>query len=238
MIDLSKALEVAGVPEAMRPAAMSGLQEAERRARGLLWHKFKVRLFTASKIAKLLPWEAQRLVAVDATMADCDIAPMQNITAQGDNGPWHSTPEGDRPDTDHWLNRDPASSEFLAAVEANYWCKGEHPRSRKSRKAWYRRNGGEFRAWRLGMPVAHGAVPTVWRGVSGRLSVEVHHSGDCWIVNTTRRIGPLLIKTRMGFEVDNVFAGPLSPQLWFPIPGYQLRAPVTWSVRPKWEPSK
>ena len=42
----------------------------------------------------------------------------------------------------------------------------------------------------------------------------------------------MLFRSRKGYEIDNVFSGDYTPQMWFPIPGYQLRAPVTWSVLP------
>lgn len=226
-------LITAGVPEHYHADALRSLDEARERSEGLLWHKLKVRLFKAGKIAKMIPWEADRLVEVDAFMADCDIAPMLNITAHGDNGPWHDTPEGGRPVAGYWLNPDPESEEYQFAVSKNYWCKGQHPRSQKSRKAWYRRNGGEYRAWRLGAPVNPADGIQRWTGTDGKLSVEVCRSGSAWIVKTKRRlIGSLGYETRHGFEVDNVFSGQYSPQMWFPIPGYELRAPVSWSVRP------
>jgi len=31
-----------------------------------------------------------------------------------------------------------------------------------------------------------------------------------------------------------VYCGPVTPQMWFPVPGYELLAPVTWSVLPVW----
>ena len=48
-------------------------------------------------------------------------------------------------------------------MAANYWAEGTHPRSEASRRAWYRRNGGEYRAWRLGVPVDPACTPTVWQ---------------------------------------------------------------------------
>jgi len=234
MIDLNKALAVAGVPEHLHAEAIACLQEAEVRARGLLRHKLKVRLLCAGKIAKLLPWAAERLVDVRPDLADWDIAPMVNITAHGDNGPWDDTPGGGRPIAGYWLNRDPASAEYQHAVAGNYWCKGEHPRSAKSRKAWYRRNGGELRAWRLGMPVTPADVPTVWQGQAGKLWAKACRTpGGVWILITQRRVvGACGFKSRLGFEIDNVFGGRYAPQLWYPAPGFELRAPVAWSTVP------
>ena len=228
-MNLLKLLQVAGVPAQLHPEAVASLQDAERRARGLLWHKLKVRLFRAKKIAKMIPWHADRLVDVHPELIDWDIAPMINITAHGDNGPWHGTPNGDRPDKTYWLNSDPESAEYKYAVSKNYWCKGEHPRSEKSRKSWYRRNGGEGRAWRLGSLVVPEQYTKPWVGGG----IKVHHNNGAWIITgKTKLWGFLPVKVRFGFEIDNVFSGDYAPQMWYPIDGYELRAPVTWSIIP------
>lgn len=60
---------------------------------------------------------------------------------------WVMTPEGGRPFPGQWLDPNDVS-----AIEANYWCKGQHPRSKKSRKLWYQRNAGEYVAWERGVP--------------------------------------------------------------------------------------
>lgn len=65
-MNLLKLLSTAGVPGHLHPEVIASLQDAERRARGLLWHKIKVRLFRAGKIAKLLQWQDERL---------CDVRP-------------------------------------------------------------------------------------------------------------------------------------------------------------------
>lgn len=232
MSNILRALAIAGVPEHLRADAQSCIEDAELRADGLTLAKWRVRLFQAGKIAKLIPWDSERLLDVRPDLADWDIAPMLNITAHGDNGPWRETPGGGRPEAGCWLDRDPESPEYLAAVASNYWCKGEHPRSEKSRKAWYRRNAGEHRAWRLGLPVPPGQTTMHWTGSDGRLTVSVFRCGNAWLLKTQRRIvGAWAIKSRVGFEVDNLF-GPDGQQLWFPIPGQELRAPVTWSVLP------
>ena len=81
-------LKAAGEPKHMHLDAIASLQDAERRARGLLWHKLKVRLFRAHKIAKMIPWHADRLIDVRPDLASWDIEPVTKITAQGDKGGW------------------------------------------------------------------------------------------------------------------------------------------------------
>jgi len=230
----AKLLTIAGVPPDLRGQALDALTLAQGRSRGLFAAKLKTRLLKAGRIAKAMPWEAERLIEVRPDWADDDIAPMLNITGHGDNGPWHEAPEGGRPVVGYWLNPDPQSDEYREAVAKCYWCPGHHPRSDKARKAWYRRNGGEYRAWRLGQSVDPSLPVQRWQGQDDRLSVSVVRCGDAWIVNTERKYGPLVLRGRYGFEVDNVFSGQYSPQMWFPIPGYELRAPVTWSTVPRW----
>lgn len=228
-------LAIAGVPPDLHQQAQDAITLAQGRSRGLFAAKAKTRLFRAGRIADAIPWEGARLIDYRPDWADDDIAPMLNITAQGDNNPhWIETPEGGRPVPDVWLNPDPNSDDYREAVAKCYWCKGHHPRSRKARKAWYRRNGGEYRAWRLGVPVDTSLQVQRWQGQDGRLSVEVVRCGEAWIINTSRQYGLLRITGRYGFEVDNVFGAAGGQQGWFPIPGYELRAPVTWGWRPRW----
>ena len=234
MIDLYDALALAGVPETLREEAMQSLEDAEARAGGLLWFKLRTRWFRASKIAGLLAWEDERLADRCPDMADMDIEPLMNVTAQGDGAPWFGGPGTGRPVLGHWLDRDPASADYQAGVAANYWLPGTHPRSADARKAWYRRNGGAFRAYRLGAPIDPDRGIQVWEGGSGRLSVQVCRAGSAWLINAQRRIvGNYGLRYRAGFEVDNVLnvqPPPKPRQLWFPAPGYGLRAPVTWST--------
>ena len=231
-------LRLAGVPEHLHQHADACLVEAEKRSRGLTWAKWKTRLFKAGKIASLMSWETNRLIEVKPEWASMDIAPMLNITANGDNGPWVETPEGGRPNPHKWLNTDPESEDYKEAVASCYWCPGSHPRSTKARKAWYRRNGGEYLAWELGMPVGESA--THWGYVDDKMTVDVINSGAAWIVNAKRKVlGKLWISYRCGFEVDivyqrSIFDGNSIVQAWFPVPGYELRAPVTWAIVPTW----
>lgn len=229
-MNLLKLLTTAGVPAHLHPEAIASLQDAERRARGLLWHKLKVRYLRASEIAGLLPWEAERLIDVRPDLADWDVAPMVNITAQGDNAPWVMTPDGYRPAPGRWMSQDPESEEYKQAVAANYWCEGEHPRSTKSRKAWYRRNAGEYRAWRLGAPVDIDDVQAWYAN-----GVTVYQCGAAWeIVAQDKWLGIIPVRVRIGYEIDNLFQNGV--QAWYPIAGHDLRAPVSWSVLPGTKP--
>lgn len=229
MTSVANLLTIAGVDGSLHAEAIEFLGEAKRRASGLTWRKWWTRLFNAGEIADLLEWSDERLIDVDPSLRDWDIAPMINITAHGDNAPW--APNG-RPVSGAWLNPDPESEEYKAAVASNYWCKGEHPRSHASRKAWYRRNAGEFRAWELGEPVDLDEGVLVWEGYRGKTEVMVMRCGSAWLIKSTRTLfGPLRIKSRMGFEIDNVVTQ-YGVQGWYPIAGYSLRAPVTWSVLP------
>lgn len=218
-MNLAKYLQDAGVPANLHPEALACLDAADNRSDGLLWHKIKVRLIRAGKISKLLQWEAERLRDVRPDLADWDIAPMLNVTAHGDNVPW---PNG-RPAPGQWL--DPADAQ---AVAANYWLPGTHPRSPESRKAWYRRNAGEYRAWRLGVPVDLSKGVQVWRGNGS----TVYRCGDAWQVIAQDKFLFIPIVVRIGYEISNIWRESDGAQLWFPIPGADLRAPVTWSVLP------
>ncbi|CAN7345588.1 hypothetical protein LJR074_001976 [Acidovorax sp. LjRoot74] len=217
MKNILQYLQAASVPVEHERDAVDSLLEAQERAHGLTWTKWKVRLLHAGKIAKLLPWHAERLIEVRPDLADWDIAPMVNITAQGDNVPW---PNG-RPAPGAWMDDTPE------ARAANYWCQGAHPRSTESRKAWYRRNAGEYRAWRLGHRVTPGAT-RVW-SANG---VTVRENNGAWqIVAQDKWLGLVPVRVRIGYEIDNVVRDD-GTQLWYPIPGHDLRAPVTWSTIP------
>ena len=232
-MNILKYLKAAGVPAHLHPEATASLQDAERRARGLLWHKIKARFFRAGRIAKAMQWHHNRLIDARPEWADWDIAPMLNITGHGDNGPWVDTPDGGRPLQAYWLDPDHDSADYQEAVAKCYWCPGHHPRSVKARQAWYRRNAGEYRAWRLGLPVDTTTKLAVWTGEQGKTTVTVCRSGGAWLIKSRRKVlGKLHLKTRVGFEVDNVFSGQYAPQMWYPLPGVELRAPVTWSVMP------
>jgi hypothetical protein len=228
---LTRALQIAGVPADRHAQAQASVSQAKAACKGLLLHKLKGRWLMAGKIAEALEWTDERLCTVKPEWADWDIAPVINITAHGDNGPW--TPDGARPLANYWLNADPASSEYQQAVQANYWCKGTHPRSKASRKAWYRRNAGEYEACSRGEPIDPAKGFEIWRGSDGKNSAVAWRCCGAWLVKTsTRLLGPLHINGRHGYEIDNVFSGDYTAQMWWPIDGYALRAPVTWSTLP------
>ena len=230
-MNTQKALSLAGVPEHLHAEALASIAQAKEAKRGLLWHKLKARWLHAGDIAELLDWENERLCTACPEWASWDIAPMLNVTAHGDNGPW--APDGSRPLANYWRNPDPASAEYQAAVEANYWAKGTHPRSKASRKAWYRRNAGEYEAYLRGAQIDPARGFEIWRGSDGNNSAVAWRCCGAWLVKTsTRLLGPLHINGRHGYEIDNVFSGDYTAQMWWPIDGYALRAPVTWSTLP------
>lgn len=227
----SQAIALAGVPEPLHSEAIASLNAADFKRTGLTWEKWRVRLFKAGKIADLLDWNDERLCIKHPELCDWDIAPVVNVTAHGDNGPWEI--DGSRPKANYWRSQDPESNEYQTAVASNYWCKGTHPRSKESRRAWYRRNSGEYKAWRLGAEIDPANGFEIWRGEIGKTRVIVWQCSGAWLIKTsTRLIGPLCINARAGYEIDNVFSGDYTAQMWWPIDGYALRAPVTWSTLP------
>lgn len=234
-MNLAKLLQTAGVPAHLHQEAIASLQEAERRARGLLWHKIKVRFLYAGKIADMIPWEAERLIEVRPDLLSWDVEPIQHIRSYGDNSPhWHSTPEGDRATPRVWLNKDPESAEYKEAVAHCYWCPGEHPKSKKAVKAQYRRNGGAGEAYSRGAVIRVG-VEGFKQWESG--GIKVSCADGAWIISgKTKLLGFIPASIRFGFEVDNIFGKypgtDYFRQFWFPIEGFELKAPATWSVRP------
>lgn len=235
MVQIAELLQAAGVPPTLWPEAQASIDKARAATGGTLgamtWRKHYVRLFRAGKIAKLLPWTANRLLDVDPDMAEWDIAPMLNITANGDNVQWAETPDGGRPNPNSWMSVDPESVDYRAAVDACYWAPGCHPRSPEARKAWYRRNACEFIAWELGCPVGTNVQEWTANGIT------VLRSGDAWQIHgAVPLLGPLKLKIDIGYEVANVFAKVNGKwvQGWYPLPGYELRACVVWMRHPVW----
>lgn len=232
-----KALILAGVPEYLHAEALASLALAKTRNRGLTLHKLKVRLFRAGKIADMLPWEAERLLDVRPDLADWDIEPMTNITCNGDHLPWVFTPDGRLPAPGRWLNPDPTSAEYQEAVSdpiSQKYFSGAHPRSPEARKAWYRRNGGAYLAWKRGMPVPEHTPPERWQGGDGKTTVTVTRSGAAWVIaSCTKLVGPLVLTRRDGFEIDNAYWRD-GTQSWHPAEGHDLRACATWGFRIRW----
>lgn len=229
-------LKRAEVPDDLVQQALDSIARAELATDGLNLHKLKTRLVMPAKISKALPWDAERLLDVRPEWAKYDVAPMKNISCNGDNGPWVHTPEGGRPVTHYWLNPDPESEEYKLAVSKCYWCPGHHPRSREAREAWYRRNGGEYLAYQRGV-LADPSQPVVqYRMETKNLHAVVTCNNGAWIIAQRRKLaGKLLLTKRHGYEVDNVFCGPGLSQVWFPIQDYALKAPATSGGRVRWQ---
>lgn len=223
----------AGVPQELHQEALDSLNKAKKNSKWLNTKKWYVRLFKADKISKMLSWDNNRLIEVAPDKLHWDIAPMKNITANGDNGPWIGPVGSDVPVEAFYTNPDPESEDYKHALEACYWSKGNHPRSREARKDWYRRNAGEGLAYSLGEDIEPSDLFQKWTYKDDKFYAEVYKSGKAWIINTEKKlIGKLGTKTRHGFELDNVFSGDYSPQMWYPIDGYPLKAPVSWSTLP------
>ena len=232
-MNIDKLLTVAGLSDYEKLAATACLLEAKDRTTGLLLHKLHARWLMAGQIAKALPWEAERLLTYRPGLAAFDIEVAKNITCNGDGADWDEATK--LPYEGHYLNPDPESDDYKAAVAACYWAKGHHPRSYEARKAWYRRNAGAYRAYQLGQKIDLSTGVKVWRGTVGKTTVSVYNCGNAWQVNATKKIvGKLCISTRIGYEITNVWRESNGLQAWYPIPGYDLKAPVTWSVLPKW----
>ena len=231
-MQIAELLQAAGVPPTLWPDAQTSIDKARAATGGTLgamtWRKHFVRLFRAGKIARLLPWTANRLIDVRPDLAAWDIAPVRNVTCNGDNMPWDDT----GPVADPWINADPDSADYQLAVQRNYWLPGTHPRSPEARKAWYRRNACEYVAWQRGMPVGTSVVQE-WTANG----ITVLRSGDAWQITGTRKLfGPIRLKVDIGYEVANVFVRRAGQwvQGWYPLPGYELRACVVWMRHPVW----
>lgn len=233
-MDLRKLLEKAGVEPDRIDEAIASIESAKPRTEGLLWHKIKGRLFKAKELASYIPWEGERLLDYRPDLKDYDVAPMINIPGHGDNPPWVMTPQGLRPAPGMWMNKDPESEEYKKAVASNYWCKGAHPRSPESRRAWYKRNAGEFLAYRLGETVDfdRDGPPKIYV----KDGIKVVNSGKVWFIRVkTKIIGRFNWQTRLGYEIDNLWSESQNVQGWYPIPGYELKAPVTNSSIPSFK---
>ena len=217
MLNVEKLLKQAGVDDESIPHALETLKQADSMSDGLFWKKWKTRLFKAGEISKKLRWEDERLIDRFPELKDWDIAPMYNITANGDNIPWPNN----FPAPGAWMDESPE------ARAACYWCEGEHPRNPKARKAWYRRNAGEYIAYDRGIPVPV-QKPEVWKNEG----VTVRKLGNAWQLEATDKVlGFIPVKIRIGYEITNVVNDD-GVQFWYPISGYELRAPLTWSVIP------
>lgn len=224
-MNITKMLEAAGVPPHLLQRAYLCLDKADTDSEGLFWAKWKIRLFHNKKIAKLLSWSDNRLCVKYPHLAHMDIAPMKNITANGDNVNWPNHV----PDENSWMNPDPESYDYQLAVSRSYWTdKKYHPRTEKARAAWYRRNAGEMVAYERGLE-----VPIAAPDVFNNNGYSVRRLGEAWQLE-----GPILLfgfipmRVRIGYEITNVVKDN-GTQLWFPIEGYKFKAPLTWSILPR-----
>lgn len=223
-MNLMKMLQAANVPDHQIKSAYACLSQAEKDSKGLFWAKWKTRLFYNKKIAKILSWDDNRLCIKRPDLAHMDIAPMLNITANGDNVAWPDN----IPDENSWMEPDPKSYEYEAAIKRCYWSKGNHPRSPKARQDWYRRNAGEMVAYQRGLEVPITA-PEIFVG-NGFI---VRRLGDAWqLEGNVRLLGFIPMRARIGYEITNIITDQ-GMQSWYPIPGYKFVAPLTWSVLPR-----
>lgn len=151
--------------------------------------------------------------------------------------------------------------EAVSAPRSIKYFKGNHPRSQKARAMWYHRNAGEYAVWKVGCPINTALKFNQLVGKNDKCTVKVSWCGDAWIITSVRTLwndvtvkvprnkmlARLLfsepgervtifpgfgLKSRQGFEVDNVFCGPGNSQAWYPIDGYELKAPASWSTLP------
>lgn len=224
-MDYIKYLKATGVPEALHADAVERLEEARKRARGLLWHKIVSRFIKAPKMARLVvDNKATRASAVDPDFDSYDVEPVLNINAFGDNAKWvdgrplNATPFG----------LDPGTPEYQAEVNWNYWNKGQFTGTYGSVLAWYRRNGGAAEAY------ARGAVVFPEQCKSWEANgVKVCYSLAAWQVDAKDKwLGFIPVKVRIGYEISNAVNIEKQTPNWVPFVGRPLRAPVTWSVIP------
>lgn len=227
-----KYLEQAGVPVDLHKDALKCLEEAKERSKGLLWHKTKVRWLKAGKLAKMIPWEAERLIDVRLDLASYDVAPVENVKILGDFFPWVQTAQGYKPSRGQWLNPDPESEEYKIAVASNKWTPNTHPRSYKSKKNAFRRNGGEYEAWSRGITLPKTLTKDDVQTYRGN-GVVVHHSNGAWqIITRDKWLKIIPVKVRIGYEIDNVYNTTDGIQNWIALDGFDLRAPLSWSIIP------
>lgn len=113
-----KALHLSGVPEELHEAALSCLQEARRRARGLFVHQLRARL-AAGRIARAMPWEAETVGEVLPAKATYGVVPNWGNGLNGDNTPWaehYRMPDGTVRQV--WMLGKPRDGELAPALKA------------------------------------------------------------------------------------------------------------------------
>lgn len=227
-MNIAKLIARTDLPAAQRTEVEAVFKDAKQRAKGLFWGKWRLRLWEYKELADMLSWESERLVEIDPNLIAKDIAPTLSVTCYGDHIDWD--PATGRPKPGIWLNKDPESAEYkhaLAATKGKYT--NLHPRSGKFHRFWYRRNAGEGLAWMRGMPVDMPNRPTEYNGKDVRLL----RSGDAWqLIAFKPLIGPFGLRISLGYEIANVWNFDKDAQGHYPLPGWELRAPLTWSILP------
>ena len=53
------------------------------------------------------------------------------------------------------------------------------------------------------------------------------------MITLSFELGNLAWVTRVGYEIDNIWVESSNEQAWYPIPGYERRAPLTWPSIPQ-----
>ena len=233
-MNISKMLSKLDAPAEVKEAAHVALSAAVDKSKGLTWHKWKLRLFKAKKLASKLSWESERLIDVDPNLLSSDIAPVINVTAYGDHVVWV---EGVGPVPGTWMNKDPNSEDYksnLAASKEKGYKHDVHSRTKEWHTWWYRRNAGEGEAWIRGAAVGPMPQrPQVWKGENTLLL----HSGDAWqLYHFKPWFGKWGLLTEIGHEISNVWNFKYDAQGHYPIPGYELRGPLSCTALPHKRP--
>jgi hypothetical protein len=113
-----KALQLSGVPEELHGDALSCLQEARCRAKGLFAHQLRARL-AAGRIARAMPWEAETVGEVLPAKATYGVVPNWGNGLNGDNTPWaehYRMPDGTVRQV--WMLGKPRDGELAPALKA------------------------------------------------------------------------------------------------------------------------
>lgn len=259
-MNISTILNNAGVPKEHHANIKAQFVEADGKAKGMFWHKLKVRYWHVHKIVKLFRLDVERLVDIDPKYLHWDIAPVDSVTCNGDNNLWayqywkgsdmvwlnHDLPENflqrdwllSQGYTTDSISRsvpvglpDPnRNPDYEAEKARSYWTKGK----------WHQRTKQSWKKWFT----RNGGEGYAW---DLGLPVELSESKDMWVGDTytVRRIGnvyqisgsrkvfwKLALNYSMGYELANVYDFKTGAQKHKPIKGYELKAALTWSVLP------
>ena len=61
---IKKYLTLAGVQDEFHQSAINCINLAKERSKGLVWIKWKTRLFHTKMVSEIIPWEAERLIDI------------------------------------------------------------------------------------------------------------------------------------------------------------------------------